>query len=666
MLKSLKNHLSSRFGIFSSVALIGALAVVMFAIPQITNIHTSAENCANPPITPTFNHWPVTYDDANTPLCHDFPAIDAGKYVQGQDTVFSQSQSDWQDGLTLNTGEQGVALLYLHNGAANNLDPSMTTARNVKVTTQTDTSVGGTHTLRVTYSADNAASYTKTFTVNTPSNAKLEVLSNSGQMYDYEGRVITGESNLNLGNSTYTVGDLDACFEYSVFLSFKFRVVADSTPQDTTLSIDKSVKNITDNTGYSSSVNADQNDRVGYKVVVTNTGSTTATAVTMSDAGVSGVSIDRNSVKVGSTDSNSIASNLWSGTLPGTLNLGDLAPGEKRYISYEASVTASNGTKTNTAYADASNTDRVSDTARVVINDIVTPGHGDLRITKSVDDSEVRSGDTVRFTVTVTNTGDETVNNVRMEDNLPSGFDLDDIVSSTSSNYDKSGNRLTVRMGDLDPNESSTIKFDAKVTASGDRTICNTAYANGDDVNEVSDDACVRITQTPTTGGGNPNIVISKKAYNDTKKVDAVSTYADRGNYITFTLTTTNTGNATARNYVIKDDLSGVLPLADLISAPGAKLSGNVLSYDAMDIRAGETVTKTFQVKVKESLASTISYRITNTYGNTVVITVPGQVTYQAPKTGSAATSAGVFAGLVTAGFVIFRKRESILKFILA
>lgn len=798
MLNKLKGLLSTKSGIASSVALVGVLALVLFALPTSGNFNLFADDntCPNPPTTATFNHWPVTYEDEDTPECHDYRAIDAAKYVQGQRAVFSQSESDWQNGLQLNAGEQGVALIYIHNGAANNLPTNQTIAKNVKITTQTDTSVGSKHTIKVTFTADNAATFTESYTVHTPSNAKLEVLPNSGQMYDYLANPVAGQGNLNIGNSTFHLGDLQACFEYSLFFSFKFKVVTQEQPQDTTLSIDKQVRNVTDNGAFQDSVNADRNDKVEYRikvkntgnavaktvtmtdnsvaginvdngstkvdnlfqgvipgtlnlgdlnpgqektitytgtvtansgtlintatavasnasqvsdtarvivntvipgtpslsidkqvrnvsknqnsfsnsveadkgnqveyrVVVTNTGTATANNVTLTDNGTSGIEISSPSITVNSTHAGQIERGSWSGTLPGTLNLGSLERGQSFTVTYRGTVTANSGTFTNTAMAEASNTNRVSDTATVVVKQIVTPGKGQLKIVKDVNKQEVRTGDNVIFTVKVTNTGDATVKNVRIEDDLSSNFDLETIIKSSSNSYTTNNDEIRVNVGDLKPNESATLEFRAQVVATGERTVCNIAYATGDGVNKVSDDACVKIIKTSKPG--TPNIVQSKKAYNDSQNVDATTTAARRGDYITFTLTTSNTGTETAENYVIKDDLSGVLPLADLVNNGGGKLSGNILSFEEVDIKPGQTVTKTFQVRVKESLATTLSFQITNTYGNTVVINIPGKTVFEAPKTGSAATSAAAFAGLITAGFVAFRNRDSIMKFI--
>ncbi len=818
-MQMLKASLLPRRSAIATLAMVGVVASVMGLMP-VKGAVVSAENCPNPPQTPTFNYWPVTYDSVNTPFCHDFPAIDAS--ADSNPLQWSTSQADWDNGLSLNPGQQGVAGIYIHNGASNNLDPAQTTARNVHIITQTDTSVGTTHPITVTFTADNAAPYTRTFNVHTPANSKLEVIPNSGFMFDYEGRLILDQQNLNLGNSDFALGDLDACFEYSLFLTFKFKVVNATPPGQPALSIDKKVKNLTEdsNTGrgavYHDSVNAKKNDRVGYRIAVTNTGSAVAENVTVSDNGVSGVSVDSGSTTVGTADDALLANNLWSGSLPGTVNLGNLQPGETRIVKYTGTVTSDICTAlVNTARTIASNASQVSDSATVNVIGCTPVGNPGLSITKLVknntyarsysDTTDAKTGDSVNFKITITNTGnanlynavitdvipaglqfadsvvsdggthtfsnntltvsfasplapgqsknvefaanvtasaaagttnticniakatgtgvnqvqadacvtittppnptdrkiaikkyvknistnssysdtsvdsrtgervmfkvtvsntgDATLHNVVMTDRLPAGLQFDDSVDADgTTNF--ANNTVTVNLGSINAGQSKTVEFAAKVLATGNTSICNVAKANANNVNEVSDDACVKIYTTPKPE--EPRIALSKRAFNNTKNIDATTRDADRGDYITYSLVVTNNGGATQKNFVIKDDLSQVLPLADIVSTNGGTVSGNMISYPAMDIKPGETVVKTFKVRIKQTLDKNLSYQLKNTYGNTIVINVPGKIVFVPPVTGAAGTSAGIFAGLLTAGFVVVRKRDSILKFILA
>jgi uncharacterized repeat protein (TIGR01451 family) len=679
LLQMLKASLKPGRGAIATLVMVGVVASVLSFVPTHGASNTLAESCPNPPSTPTLNYWPVTYDDKNTPLCHDFPAIDAA--LDTSNPQFSQSASDWSNGLTMQNGQQGVALMYIHNGASNNLDPAITTARNVRITTQTDTSVGSSHQIRVTMAGDNTNTVNSSFTIHTPANSQLEVIPNSGFMYDYQGRVILDQQNLNLGNSTFNLGDLDACFEYSIFLSFKFKVKTQSQ-ENTNLTIKKGVRKADGNTGrggasYGSSVTVDRGEQVEYRVQVTNTGNTTARNVTVTDNGVSGININSNSITVGVADDTILHSNQWSGNFPGTINLGDIPAGDSRIIKYTANVTTDRCDEfTNTARAQGSGLAQVSASALVKTTNC-GGGHvdRDLEIKKQVrnlsgsssftETVDARTGEKVRFKIVVTNNGNATVNNVRMADPVPSGLWFDDNVDVHGGRgvASFSGRTLTVDIGTLREDESRTIEFTAEVREDDRTTICNEAEATGTGVSRVEDDACVKVTVTSKPG--NPNIVLSKRAWNDTKNVDATSVSASRGDYITYSLVTTNNGSGDAVRYIISDDLSQVLPLAEMIDANGGTVSGNTITYPAITIKPGETIVKTFKVRVKTSLSKNLSYQLRNTYGNTIIINIPGDKVFVPPTTGSAGASAATFAGLLTAGVVLVRNRGSILKLIL-
>ena len=70
---------------------------------------------------------------------------------------------------------------------------------------------------------------------------------------------------------------------------------------------------------------------------------------------------------------------------------------------------------------------------------------GAIQITKTVDEANVNGGETVTYTVTISNVGTSTVNIVRFEDDLASGFTY--VTGSTSGamtvNPSQTGNRLT-------------------------------------------------------------------------------------------------------------------------------------------------------------------------------------------------------------------------------
>ncbi|HYV33262.1 MAG TPA: LPXTG cell wall anchor domain-containing protein, partial [Candidatus Limnocylindria bacterium] len=95
-------------------------------------------------------------------------------------------------------------------------------------------------------------------------------------------------------------------------------------------------------------------------------------------------------------------------------------------------------------------------------------------------------------------------------------------------------------------------------------------------------------------------------------------------------------------------------------------LNGNVLSFPGITVPAGGSVSRSFQVRIKASLSATLSYVMTNTYGNTVTVKInTPQVlgAFTAPKTG-ADTMGFVFSGVLTAAAALVAKRKSLLKVI--
>jgi uncharacterized repeat protein (TIGR01451 family) len=266
------------------------------------------------------------------------------------------------------------------------------------------------------------------------------------------------------------------------------------------------------------------------------------------------------------------------------------------------------------------------------------------------------NGDRVEYQITIRNTGNDTVSNVVWDDDLPNGITL---VNSSND-----GGSL----GSLSDGQTRTITFQANVNSNASSGSClvNTAGVKGSGVSRITDSASVCVSSVK---GENINLQFSKRARNDTQNVsDATTTTANRGDLITYTLVVTNTGNSAATNFVISDDLSGVLAFADMVDLGGGTLSGNIISFPGVTVPAnGGTVSKTFQVRIKPSLQTNLTFVLRNTYGNTVNINVGsvlGTSIFVAPTTGAAGTSAAVFAGLITAGFLAFRKRQWLKKLV--
>jgi uncharacterized repeat protein (TIGR01451 family) len=90
------------------------------------------------------------------------------------------------------------------------------------------------------------------------------------------------------------------------------------------------------------------------------------------------------------------------------------------------------------------------------------PQIADPAITKSVNRGTVKVGDTVEYTISVTNLGNATATNVVVEDSLPSFLSLSG-ASATRGDVSVSGSTVRVVIGDLAPGETVTVTITARV-----------------------------------------------------------------------------------------------------------------------------------------------------------------------------------------------------------
>lgn len=168
---------------------------------------------------PVFNPYALTFDDKNTPYCRDFPMIDVA--MDEDSPKWSQSLSEHQAPHKFKVGDQFAVGLYIDNGG---LDEAKYTAKDVRIMTAISGS-GGAYTITTTFSAENAESKSGSIAIQISPGARLEPVQESGGVFDYFGRLILNQQNLELANTTLRLGDLDAGFEYSLFFTFKVRVV---------------------------------------------------------------------------------------------------------------------------------------------------------------------------------------------------------------------------------------------------------------------------------------------------------------------------------------------------------------------------------------------------------------------------------------------------------
>lgn len=275
--------------------------------------------------------------------------------------------------------------------------------------------------------------------------------------------------------------------------------------------------------------------------------------------------------------------------------------------------------------------------------------------------TNVKSGDTLEYLIRVTNTSGGSLGSITITDAASLGL-TNRSNFSVSRAYTGSLDTTGVQVTNLENNASVDVYYTMQVASSSSgNTLCNTGIANVNGQNAVST-ACGYVdglVVTPTTVGlMRPSLTV----VNDTKNVSGTSIVAAREDFITYKFTATNAGSNVENSYTVSADLSGVLPLADVVDLGGGNLSGNVISYPAVSIAPGASVTRQVRVRIKYNLPP-YNFVLTTTYGNEVKINVQSSanaINYLAPKVGGNDSVLGAlsFGLLAVLGVLFFSKKK--------
>ena len=197
-----------------------------------------------------------------------------------------------------------------------------------------------------------------------------------------------------------------------------------------------------------------------------------------------------------------------------------------------------------------------------------------------------KAGETIHYTLTVTNTGNQTLENVEITDTLNAAGTISNIQGADS----KQDGKVTIfTISSLAPKAEATITYDYVVQeADKGNTISNAAVGTPANSEDPDGEKPGDNTDNPVE---NPKLevkkdIVSITAADGTQKDKAGK--ADLNDIITYSVTVTNTGNVKLTNVKITDSLEGI-QLAE----------GQ--SFDIGILEAGEAKTVTYTYQVKES-----------------------------------------------------------------
>ena len=229
-----------------------------------------------------------------------------------------------------------------------------------------------------------------------------------------------------------------------------------------------------------------------------------------------------------------------------------------------------------------------------------------MSVVKEADKTTVKAGDTVNYTITVTNTGNVTLTKIPVTDVLTTSKGTQNLTLYLDKEY-------TTPVTEIEKlevtGEGSTIKLYAKYDVTqadidAQQTIINVATAKDTDSKEVP----------VTPEKSNPSIDVQKTIVKvkDTEipANTEVAIKAQKDDKITYQIVATNNGNTTLSNVKVTDDKnvtleSATLPerLADMTITTGNTINANtnLLGRNDITLQPGETITLTVSYTLQKA-----------------------------------------------------------------
>src|SRR5262245_3855530 len=181
----------------------------------------------------------------------------------------------------------------------------------------------------------------------------------------------------------------------------------------------------------------------------------------------------------------------------------------------------------------------------------------DLAVTKSVSNPTPNVGDTITFTVTLTDNGPDTATNVTVQDLLPAGLTF---VSATPSQGIYNSGTGVWNVGTVTTATPQTLLIQASVATASART--NTAtISHSDQVDPNTSNNSASATETPQQA----DLRLSKTVSNATPNF---------GDTITFTVTLTDSVPGTATNVTVQHLSSSTLLRSSATPSQGTYSTG--------------------------------------------------------------------------------------------
>ncbi|PEK50605.1 DUF7507 domain-containing protein [Bacillus toyonensis] len=338
---------------------------------------------------------------------------------------------------------------------------------------------------------------------------------------------------------------------------------------------------------------ADIGDTLTYTVSFTGTGNTNANNVIFTDVIPTGTTFVLNSLTIDGTTQ--VGANPANG-----VNIGSIPTGTTKNVSFQVVVSAipasnvvPNGSSASYQYT--VNPSQSPVTKNISSNLVSTQiNNANVTLTKSTNKQFATIGETISYTILITNSGNTAANNVQLTDPLPNGTIL--TLGSVTLNgvLQNVDSLVALPIGTIPGGATFTLSFQVTViNITAQNPIINNAFA--------SYIYTVNPSLPPTSKTANSNSVTSTIRLANLHANKSVSqTFAEVGDVLTYTFSLTNDGNVAANNVLLSDSIANgtaFVPnsvIVNGVSQPGATPA----SINIGSINANATITASFQVLI--------------------------------------------------------------------
>ena len=312
----------------------------------------------------------------------------------------------------------------------------------------------------------------------------------------------------------------------------------------------------------------DLGETITYRIKVSNIGNTKIIGIKVSDK----INNKEDITRMLNVDENNTLIQNIDNISEYTFNL---EAGETIYFEYSYTVKEEDiieGTITNSATAKS---DKVEDTTTITTE--TEEVNEDYEVTKVADKKTVKAGDIVTYTITVTNTGNVTIKDIEVKDDM---IGLNETVTVNVGETKTFTGTYTVTQDDIDAQKVITNT----VTVGGNPTT--------EDITPEPENKDYTVEKTS---------VVTRNGVEVTDKDQNGKTIVKAGDIVTYTITVANTGNVTLKGLTLTDTMLGMTnqALPDIPVGRSTEVTGtHTISQD--EINTQQEIVNTATVGNKE------------------------------------------------------------------